>query len=235
MSILFHSLRILLVMVTALATSSCGFYLRGSYNLPDEIQKLSVTSFDKYGILTRKIKRQLLFHGIDIVPPAEGVANLHLNSESYRESTLSLYQNMRIAEKQFNYSVSYTVMVPKKSNYTFSITLSRTYLDNPLSALAKSVEIDMLSQEMRIEAAKQIMRQLTRLNAYIEDFERTEIKEKNLRKLYQGIADDKTVRTIETHLYNKTKVLEGNSFSSHTVPQADTDGKNIITESDITP
>ncbi|CZF77418.1 LPS-assembly lipoprotein LptE precursor [Grimontia celer] len=216
MKSIFRSLRTLLVVVAALATASCGFHLRGSYNLPDEIQKLSVTSFDKYGKLTREMKTQLRLHDIDVIPPAQTISNLYLKGESYGESTLSLYQNSRVAEKQFAYTVSYSVTVPEKGNYNFSTSLSRTYLDNPLTALAKSVEEEMLAQEMRVEATKQIMRQLARLNAHIEAFERKEAEEKALRELYQGVDEDKPAITIETRFDGKDDESRGKPLSSFT-------------------
>ncbi|WP_255555688.1 LPS assembly lipoprotein LptE [Enterovibrio paralichthyis] len=213
---MYRTLRTLLVVVAALATASCGFHLRGSYNLPEDIQKLSVTSFDKYGKLTREMKTQLRLHDIDVISPAKSISNLHLKGESYGESTLSLYQNARVAEKQFSYSVSYSVTVPEKGSYNFSTSLSRTYLDNPLTALAKSVEEEMLAQEMRVEATKQIMRQLARLNAHIEEFERKQAEEKALRELYQGVGDDKPAVTIETRFEGKDDETRGKPLSSYT-------------------
>ncbi|MEZ8027049.1 LPS-assembly lipoprotein LptE [Enterovibrio norvegicus] len=233
MTSIFRSLRTLLVVVAALATASCGFHLRGSYNLPDEIQKLSITSFDKYGALTREMKTQLRLHDIDIIEPAERISNLRLNGESYGESTLSLYQNSRVAEKQFAYSVSYTVTVPGKGNYNFSTSLSRTYLDNPLTALAKSVEEEMLAQEMRVEATKQIMRQLARLNAHIEEFERKEAEEKALRELYQGFSEETPSVSIETRFDGKDEP-QGKPLSSYsTTPSDDTTEARV--EGDTTP
>ncbi|WP_407332448.1 LPS assembly lipoprotein LptE [Enterovibrio sp. 27052020O] len=222
MTSIFRSLRTLLVVVAALATASCGFQLRGSYNLPDEIQKLSITSFDQYGKLTREMKSQLRLYDIDLVPPAETISNLSLNGESYGESTLSLYQNSRVAEKQFAYTVSYSVTVPGKGNYSFSTSLSRTYLDNPLTALAKSVEEEMLAQEMRVEATKQIMRQLARLNAHIEAYEREEAEEKALRELYQGVDSTNADLTIETRFDGKDEESRGKPLSSFT-----TDSENV--------
>ncbi len=195
--------KILLITVVAFATTACGFHLRGSYNLPEEIQTLSVTSFDIYGNLTREMKSQLRLHHIRLVKPAEKISNLHLNSESYGESTLSLYQNSRIAEKQFSYNVSYAVSVTGKGTYNFSTSLNRTYLDNPLTALAKSVEEEMLAQEMRVEATKQIMRQLGRLKADIEHLEQTKIEEKVLKSLYQGLEDESKEITIKTRFEGK--------------------------------
>ncbi|MEI8594950.1 LPS-assembly lipoprotein LptE [Photobacterium sp. Hal280] len=164
-SSLLSRFRLVFVVVLALATASCGFHLRGNYMLPDDIARLSLTSFDKYGPLTRMVKSQFKLHGIEAVPPSSQVPNLHLLSESLGERTLSLYQNSRAAEYELTYTVSYQVVVPDKGAKRFTTKVNRSFLDNPLTALAKSVERDMLQDEMRQQASRQIMRQLARLTA----------------------------------------------------------------------
>lgn len=211
MKSIYRTLRTLLVVVVTFTTASCGFHLRGSYNLPDEIQQISITSFDIYGRLTREMKTQLRLHHIEIVDPAEQTSNLNISSESYGESTLSLYQNSRVAEKQFAYTVNYSVMVPEKGSYNFSTSLSRTYLDNPLTALAKSVEEEMLAQEMRVEATKQIMRQLARLKVHMEAFERDEAQNKALDDNYQDQQAEEQRMKIETRFTGK-KAMADNAY-----------------------
>ncbi|MGL5290576.1 MAG: LPS assembly lipoprotein LptE, partial [Vibrionaceae bacterium] len=169
----------------ALLIGGCGFTLRGSYNLPNEIKTLSVTSFDEFGPLPREMKKRLQLHHIEVAAPAKERANLHFRSENYGENTLSLYQNSRAAQKQILYTARYSVSVPQKGSYDFSTSVSRTYLDNPLTALAKSVEEEVLANEMRIEATKQIIRQLARLTANIEEFERKQMEQKILDEQYQ--------------------------------------------------
>ena len=129
--------------------------------------------------------QQLKLHHLNVIAPDEGIPNIHIKGESYGETTLSLYQNSRVAEKQFRYTVNYSVQLPKQGNFDFSTSLSRTYLDNPLTALAKSVEQEMLIQEMQVEASKQIMRQLARLNAHVAEFKAKELQERIMRELYQ--------------------------------------------------
>lgn len=159
------AIRPLLVAVLALATASCGFHLRGNYMLPDDIAKLSLTSFDQYGQLTHLVSAQFKLHGVKSVPPAATVPNLHLIGESTASRTLSLYQNSGKAEYELIYTVSYRVVVPEKGTQSFTTKVTRTFLDNPLTALAKSVEQDELEDDMRKQAAQQIMRQLARLTA----------------------------------------------------------------------
>ncbi|MGF1764787.1 LPS assembly lipoprotein LptE [Aliivibrio kagoshimensis] len=159
------ALRTLLVAVVVMTTASCGFHMRGSYLLPDDINEISLTSFDQYSRLTREVQKQLRMNGMLEVRPSDVIPNLHLISESVGERTLSLYQNSRAAEKELTYNARYRVVVPQKGSREFTTTVTRSYLDNPKTALAKSVERDMIEDEMREQASRQILRQMARLKA----------------------------------------------------------------------
>ncbi|MEZ9622876.1 LPS assembly lipoprotein LptE [Vibrio sp. 10N.222.55.A3] len=161
------SLKVTVVVLTVSLLSACGFHLRGDYSVPKELNKISVTSYDQYSTFTRMMKGQLRMNDVEIVPPAENTPNLHIISESVGERTLSLYQNTRAAEKELTFRASYRVTVPDLGSKTFSTSVTRSYLDNPLTALAKSVERDMIEDEMRKLATSQILRQMARLKANI--------------------------------------------------------------------
>ncbi|MEZ8607228.1 MULTISPECIES: LPS assembly lipoprotein LptE [Vibrio] len=161
------SLKVTVVVLTVSLLSACGFHLRGDYSVPEELNKISVTSYDQYSTFTRMMKGQLRMNDVEIVPPAENTPNLHIISESVGERTLSLYQNTRAAEKELTFRASYRVTVPDLGSKTFSTSVTRSYLDNPLTALAKSVERDMIEDEMRKLATSQILRQMARLKANI--------------------------------------------------------------------
>lgn len=173
----------LLVLMTSLLTA-CGFHLRGDYDIPQELSSMSLTSYDQYSTFTRMVHRQLRLNKIDLQSPAENLPNLHLLSESTGERTLSLYQNTRAAEKELTFRASYRVTVPELGSRTFTTSVTRSYLDNPLTALAKSVERDMIEDEMRKLAASQIVRQMARLKA---DFARKTLDDESIEG--EGITD----------------------------------------------
>ena len=161
------SLKVTVVVFTVSLLSACGFHLRGDYSVPEELSKISVTSYDQYSTFTRMMKGQLRMNDVEIVSPAENTPNLHIIRESIGERTLSLYQNTRAAEKELTFSASYRVTLPEIGSKTFSTSVTRSYLDNPLTALAKSVERDMIEDEMRKLASSQILRQMARLKSNI--------------------------------------------------------------------
>ncbi|PQJ59754.1 luciferase [Vibrio chagasii] len=183
------SLKVTIVVLTVSLLSACGFHLRGDYSVPEELNKISVTSYDQYSTFTRMMKSQLRINDVEIVPPAENTPNLHIISEGVGERTLSLYQSTLAAEKELTFNASYRVTIPELGSKTFSTSVTRSYLDNPLTALAKSVERDMIEDEMRKLATSQILRQMARLKANIaagsmnlESLETVQVKE--LEKQY---------------------------------------------------
>ncbi|PNH90378.1 luciferase [Vibrio diazotrophicus] len=192
-------LKLSLVFLSATLLSACGFHLRGDYDVPDELSKLSITSYDQYSSFTRIVTRQLRMNEIEIVQPADDVPNVHLISEGISERTLSLYQTTRAAEKELTFRASYRVTVPDIGTKAFSTSVTRSYLDNPLTALAKSVERDMIEGEMRKLAATQIVRQMGRLKASIQAGTMDEISEAEESAKVPATNESYLIDTIETH------------------------------------
>ena len=192
-------LKLSLVFLSATLLSACGFHLRGDYDVPDELSKLSITSYDQYSSFTRIVTRQLRMNEIEIIQPADDVPNVHLISEGISERTLSLYQTTRAAEKELTFRASYRVTVPDIGTKTFSTSVTRSYLDNPLTALAKSVERDMIEGEMRKLAATQIVRQMGRLKASIQAGTMDEISEAEESAKVPATNESYLIDTIETH------------------------------------
>ncbi len=164
----FSLIKLPVVLVLAGALSACGFHLRDEYSVPEELHSMSFTSYDEYNQLTRYVRSQLTLNKVALVQPSSNVPNLHLVGSTLDERTLSLYQNSRAAEKELTYVVRYRVTIPDHGTKSYTTTVNRNYLDNPLTALAKSVERDVIEDEMHLQAAKQIMRQLGRVRAEYE-------------------------------------------------------------------
>ncbi|MGY0617233.1 LPS-assembly lipoprotein LptE [Vibrio sp. FJH11] len=167
----FSLIKLPVVLVLAGFLSACGFHLRGEYSVPEELHTMSFTSYDEYNQLTRYVRSQLKLNKVDLVEPSSAIPNLDLIEATLDERTLSLYQNSRAAEKELTYIVQYRVTIPGHGSKNYTTTVNRNYLDNPLTALAKSVERDVIEDEMYLQAAKQMMRQLGRVRAEYESGE----------------------------------------------------------------
>ena len=196
------SLRTTIVLTLSLMVSACGFQLRGNYLLPEELHEISLTTFDQYSDLTRDVQKQLRMNGISQVAPTTVIPSLNLISESVGERTLSLYQNSRAAEIELTYTVSYSVLIPEHDIKAYTTTVNRNYLDNPLTALAKSVERDMIEDEMRTQAAEQILRQMARLKA--DDSDETVLDDTitNADKSETTVATKEVIKTMNSSADN---------------------------------
>ncbi|WP_038219899.1 LPS assembly lipoprotein LptE [Vibrio sp. N418] len=200
------SIKLTSVVLAASLLTACGFHLRGDYSIPEELDTMSLTSYDQYSTFTRMMRTQLRMSEVTLVPPAANIPNLHLLGESVGERTLSLYQNTRAAEKELTFNASYRVTIPEIGSRQFSTSVTRSYLDNPLTALAKSVERDMIEDEMRKLAASQIIRQMARLKADIEAGTMMTGQEVDEQKAQQR-AEEQELYRIDT-IENETNSLD---------------------------
>ncbi len=191
--------------------SGCGFHFRGDYHIPKAISNMSLTSYDQYATLTRMVQTELRMNGITVVPPASDTVNLHLLSESVSERTLSLYQNTRAAEKELTYRANYRVLLPNKELKVFTTQVNRSFLANSMTALAKSVERDLIEDEMREQAAKQIMRQLARLRkSYAEEIS---LEEQDTFTLEESALSQEESASQEVY------ILDDSQAPTLTIPQ----------------
>ena len=162
-----HRILTLLLGLAVLVTAGCGFNLRGSTQVPPELQKLLLESSDPYGPLTRAIRQQLRLSNVTIVndPMRKDLPALRILGSSENQDTVSIFRNGVTAEYQLVLHVQAQVLIPGHDIYPLRVNIFRTFFDNPLTALAKDAEAEVLRQEMREQAAQQLVRQLLAVHA----------------------------------------------------------------------
>lgn len=149
-----------LLSVILLATSGCGFKLQRSYSIPAELQQLHLSSSDQYSELTRLVGDRLRINQVNLVSAAETTPTLRLINDSLERATLSLYPTGNVAEYELIYVVNYSVLLPQGEPQTYQAEVRRDYQDDPRTALAKSREMELLTREMRVQAADIIIQTL---------------------------------------------------------------------------
>lgn len=166
-----HRIAVLFISLALFLTSGCGFNLRGVTQVPPDLQTLMLESYDPYGPLTRSIDKQLRLNGVSIEENRSRTDIPSLRILSYRENkdTASIFRDGKTAEHQLIIFVEAQVLIPGKDIYPISITVQRTFFDNPLSALAKDAEQDLIITEMREQAAQKIVRKLLTVNSAATD------------------------------------------------------------------
>lgn len=176
-----HPIIIAVLAMAVLVTAGCGYNLRGTTSVPKELQTLILDSPDPYGPLTRTVRSQLRQSGVTIAEDVarQDIPSLRLSGENSSQDTVSIFQNGTTAEYQMVMSTSAQVMIPGRGIYPISAKVFRSFFDNPLTALAKDAEQDMIRQEMREQLAQQLVRKLIVVQATEKPMTDAEIKSAN--------------------------------------------------------
>ncbi|MCL1097061.1 LPS assembly lipoprotein LptE [Shewanella gelidii] len=156
-----RSIGFAMIALVLMTSAGCGFSLQGTYSIPQSLETLHLTSQDQYSELTRLVRERLRLNSVTLTAHDQQTPTLRLVRDSLERSTLSLYPTGNVAEYELIYQVQFTVTLPGKEPQEFEVDIRRDYLDDPRTALAKSREMELLLKEMRIQAADQIIQNLS--------------------------------------------------------------------------
>lgn len=190
---------ILALMMTLIA--GCGFHLRGATQVPQELKTLIVSSNDPYGPLARAVRQQLLLNNVTIVddsadPTRTDLPTLRIISSSEGKDTASIFRDGVTAEYSVMMTVNAQVLIPGKGIWPVSTTVYRSFFDNPLAALAKDSEKEIIYQEMRERAAEQLVRKLLTVQVAQQNEPTHQAEAKNaLSSRQQQMKSDAAVST----------------------------------------
>lgn len=156
----------LLLSMAVLVTAGCGFRLQGTTQVPEELRTLQLSTSDPYGPLARAVREQLRLSNVKIVEHGRAdIPVLKITGSSENTETVSIYQDGKAAEKQLNFYLNAQVIMPDGAVYPLQSRVERAFFDNPLEALAKDAENDLVKQEMREQAARVLVRKLLTIHS----------------------------------------------------------------------
>lgn len=155
----------LIIPVLALLLAGCGFHLRGSLNLADQLGPIRVVSPDPYSPLAESLAQALLRAGASAPadPKAmEGVATLEILSERWGTLPISLDSQGRGMEFSLRYA---TIFVLRDGNGRDIVTqqvieLQREYVAQATDSVGQDSEAEILGLEMRREMTASILRRV---------------------------------------------------------------------------
>jgi len=146
-------------MAAALVAAGCGFQMRGGTELPDTIRTVHVqgpsVSFENaFELLVES-------GGADVVKTAEGAdAVFKVTREHFDRRVLSVdAQTGKAREYELSYTIDFSMTGTGGETYLApqSVTLVRDFVFDPDAVLGMSREEAVLQEEMRRDAAQQIL------------------------------------------------------------------------------
>ncbi|WP_367680383.1 LPS assembly lipoprotein LptE [Candidatus Fukatsuia anoeciicola] len=145
-----------------LVNTSCSFHLYSIAHIPLELQTILLESSDPYDPLTYFVRQQLSLYNINIIdnPVHKDIPILRIIKFSNNQNAVSIFQDGTTAENQLVLRIQAQMIIPRQGIYPLHVTIFRSFFDNPLTALAKDAENNILYQEMFKQAAKQLVQQL---------------------------------------------------------------------------
>lgn len=150
-----------------IALTGCGFHLRSAPSLPDNVNAVVISSARAHAPLARALHTRLAMYGLngvyaqDNTLPASGGVSVFLLPEKLERRLLSVYASGQVAEYELIYNVRYRVQFPDKEAIMATFEVVRDYQDDPDQVLAKSRELELVLDEMRVEAADIVIRRLS--------------------------------------------------------------------------
>ena len=152
----------LVVLLTLLALASCGFTLRGSANIPPQLQNLVLVSSNENSDIMQELRRALQANKVNILDMTSADSyQLLIGEAEIQERILSVNSNARAGEFELSISVPFQL----RSSNTVALepevlTLEKVYLADPNSAVAKAEERELMETEIRRELVSLILRRL---------------------------------------------------------------------------
>ena len=154
-----HHLKIILLVSVI---SGCGFQLRGSLDMSEEISPLYLQENSAIA-LARELKLLLATNNISVIDKLiRSNSQLALTSENKSRRVLTVDGDGRAREYLLSYTVNFTIHFnqPEKQQLKESISMSRSLLFNTDAVLAVTNESEVLYKDMQRNAARLILLKL---------------------------------------------------------------------------
>ncbi|MDQ8036092.1 MAG: LPS assembly lipoprotein LptE [Pedobacter sp.] len=144
--------------------TACGFHLRGSYQVPDFLHEVTLRNSAADKDFEKEMR--LALERSNILPEG-GEVLLDITRENITRQTSTVDSSAKAAEYTLVYTVEYRVGTVDGKVYgdRQNLILRRSYQYSTTNVVGKSTEEETLVRELRVDAAQQIVRQLTAMKS----------------------------------------------------------------------
>jgi LPS-assembly lipoprotein len=155
------SKRLILLFLSLTLISSCGFKLRGNFEMPAALSEISVETDDR--LLKEELTTRLQKSGSMVVATKAGIPTLSVLTSDYERIVRTTDSDGLATGYDFTYKIVYRVddgsggiLQPQAK-----IVQRRTLQYDPAEQLQAKQEEEFLVEEMREEIVLQVMRKLS--------------------------------------------------------------------------
>jgi LPS-assembly lipoprotein len=154
--------KLIALLLTTTMLTACGWHLRGSIALPEDLNSIHLSAEDTHGSLINDMQRALISNNINVVESsADANYSIKLLGERSKRRAASVGGDALASEYELTMEVDYSIdrgEEPLLEKDTARVI--RTYDYNRNQVLGSSGEEDIIKAEMRNELIQQIVRRL---------------------------------------------------------------------------
>ncbi|MFO7762125.1 MAG: LPS assembly lipoprotein LptE [Wenzhouxiangellaceae bacterium] len=146
-----------------LVLTGCGFQLRGTANLPEEMATTWVQVEDPTSAFARELELRLRGNGVELAEsPGEGVAELHILRERITRRALTISEDARVREFELVFDLRFRLVGPSGDSLLGpeSLRMRRDFQFDEQEILGAATEEEMSREELRRSMAAALIRRL---------------------------------------------------------------------------
>lgn len=159
------SRRLIIGLLLAALSASCGFQVRGSAGVPPEMARTYIAAEDRQSLFYRAIRSEFLSAGIDVVDsPADATAIFAIEDDISGQRVLAVSARNVPREYEVNYTVGYSladgqsVLMDRREQ-----TKTQAYTWDETKVLGKTQEEQVLRTQLVNDIVRIVMIQLAAL------------------------------------------------------------------------
>jgi LPS-assembly lipoprotein len=155
--------KIMTLLLSLTLLTACGWQLRGSLNLPSDLQSLYIDNQSQGNVTATELGRLLKANNVALAESSENAQyTIRLTNEREQRRTVSVTSGGESSEYELTYEVDYSIANSEGILVVPGATAQviRSYSYDRDNVIAKGQEEQLIRDEMRPQLASQILNRL---------------------------------------------------------------------------